>query len=250
MAATPAPTFVDSIDELRKMLDTFEDLPTSSVSIYVDLEGVDLSRHGTVSILQIHLAPQNHTYLVDIHVLQSQAFSITASNGITSLKTILESGTIRKAFFDVRNDSDALFSHFSIYLAGVVDIQLLELAARNYSRKYVSGLSKCVEKDAPMNATERSAWNTTKENGKKLFAPDQKGSYEVFNQRPMTTEIISYCAQDVWVLPKLLSRYQGKLSVAWKGKVEEATRKRIAQSQEPNFNGKGKHMAEGPAEWD
>jgi hypothetical protein len=39
----------------------------------------------------------------------SDAFSTAGTNGQT-LKTILESETIPKVFFDVRNDSDALYS--------------------------------------------------------------------------------------------------------------------------------------------
>ncbi|KAF2094193.1 exonuclease [Rhizodiscina lignyota] len=249
MAETTTSTIVDSVAVIREMLDTFEDLPTSPVSIYVDLEGIELSRNGTVSILQMYILPQDHAYLVDVHSLHSQAFSTTATNGRTSLKTILESDVIPKAFFDVRNDSDALYSHFHIHLAGVEDIQLMELATRTFSRRTLNGLAKCIERDAPMSSAERLAWNTAKEKGKGLFAPERGGRYEVFNERPLAPEIVLYCVQDVRILPKLLSYYQNKLGNAWKERVQEATRDRIIQSHGANFNGKGRHMALAPAGW-
>ncbi|KAF2233247.1 hypothetical protein EV356DRAFT_448649 [Viridothelium virens] len=249
MAELPASTIVDSIAVLGRMLDTFEELPASPVSIYVDLEGIDLSRNGTISILQLYILPQDHTFLVDVHTLQSQAFSTFATNGTTSLKTILESDTIPKAFFDVRNDSDALYSHFSIHLAGIEDIQLMELAARSLSRRTVNGLAKCIERDAPISSTERLAWKATKEKGLNLFAPERGGRYEVFNERPPAPDIVLYCVQDVRILSKLFLLYQSKLDSAWKEKVKEATRDRIILSQGVDYNGQGRHMALAPAGW-
>ncbi|KAL9084958.1 MAG: hypothetical protein Q9165_007824 [Trypethelium subeluteriae] len=249
MAEVPASTMVDSVAVLRRMLDTFEELPASPISIYVDLEGIELSRKGTISILQLYILPQDHTFLVDVHTLQSQAFSATASNETTSLKTILESDTISKAFFDVRNDSDALYSHFGINLAGVEDIQLMELATRSLSRRVVNGLAKLIERDAPISPAEKLAWKATKEKGVKLFAPERGGSYEIFNERPLAPEIVLYCVQDVRILSKLFFHYQNKLDSAWKEKVREATMDRIILSHEVDYNGQGRHMALGPRGW-
>jgi exonuclease 3'-5' domain-containing protein 1 len=59
--------------------------------------------------------------LVDIYTLGDKAFPTIGAGGRT-LKGILESDSIPKVFFDVRNDSDALFSHFQIRLAGIHDL--------------------------------------------------------------------------------------------------------------------------------
>lgn len=48
-----------------------------------------------------------------------------------SLQSILESPKTPKVFFDVRTDSDALFAQFGIKLAGIIDLQLMELASRS-----------------------------------------------------------------------------------------------------------------------
>jgi exonuclease 3'-5' domain-containing protein 1 len=72
-----------------------------------------------------------------------------------TLKGILESDSIPNVFFDIRNDSDALFSHFGISIAAVHDIQLMELATRNFSKRCISGLSKCIERDISLTISER-----------------------------------------------------------------------------------------------
>ncbi|OBT41546.1 hypothetical protein VE00_08661 [Pseudogymnoascus sp. WSF 3629] len=236
---------VDSPEAVAHLVDSLLDLPASPPSIYIDIEGVNLCRLGSISILQILVLPCDKTYLVDVHVLKGDAFTTAGDTGQT-LKDVLESATIPKVFFDVRNDSDALFSHFGVSLACVQDTQLMELATRLYSRKYVNGLSKCIEKDLTMTASEKRQWIEGKGKGKRLFAPELGGSYEVFNVRPLADEIALYCTQDVRLMPKLWKHYFNKLSPAWTRKVEIATRDRIALSHTAGYNGKGPNRALGP----
>ncbi|KAF2189995.1 hypothetical protein K469DRAFT_699583, partial [Zopfia rhizophila CBS 207.26] len=49
------------------------------------------------------------------------------------------------------------------------------------SRKFLNGLTKCVEN------------NLAKEKGERLFKAKHGGLYDVFNQRPIPENIISYC---------------------------------------------------------
>jgi exonuclease 3'-5' domain-containing protein 1 len=239
---------IDTCTAVADLTDALANLPTSPPSLYLDLEGVFLSRHGSVSILQVHVSPNDRTYLIDIHTLGNKAFSTTGASGQT-LKGILESDSIPKVFFDVRNDSDALFSHFGINLAGVQDIQLMELATRTFSRRCVNGLTKCIERDLSLTISEREAWKETKEKGLNLFAPERGGSYEVFNARPLSEDVLLYCIQDVHFMPKLWRHYNSKMTVRWAAKVQQATRERVALSQTAMFNGKGQHMALGPSGW-
>ncbi|KAJ6482467.1 hypothetical protein C8R45DRAFT_1099752 [Mycena sanguinolenta] len=61
-----------------------------------------------------HAASDNDTvWLVDVVVLRADAFDVTGAGGKT-LRSILESRSIKKLFFDVRNDSDALFNLFGV----------------------------------------------------------------------------------------------------------------------------------------
>jgi exonuclease 3'-5' domain-containing protein 1 len=245
---TPPTGLVDTCTAVADLIDAMDNLPTSPPSLYMDLEGVYLSRLGSISILQVHVSPENRTYLIDIHTLGDKAFSTAGASGQT-LKGILESDSIPKIFFDVRNDSDALFSHFRISLAGVEDIQLMELATRTYSRRYVKGLSKCIERDLTLTVSERKAWTETKEKGLDLFAPERGGSYEVFNARPLSKDVMLYCIQDVHFMPKLWRYYSSKMTVGWAAKVRQATKERVALSQTAMYNGKGQYMALGPSGW-
>jgi exonuclease 3'-5' domain-containing protein 1 len=236
---------IDTPDAVAHLVDSLLDLPRNPPSLYMDIEGVNLSRLGSVSILQILVLPCDKTYLVDIHVLKGEAFTTAGATGQT-LKDVLESATIPKVFFDVRNDSDALFSHFNVSLACLQDIQLMELATRTYSKRCVNGLARCIERDLAMTASERRRWTEGKDRGKRLFAPELGGSYEVFNMRPLAEEIALYCTQDVKLMPKLWKHYFNKLSPTWAVKVEIATKDRIALSHTAGYNGKGRHMALGP----
>ncbi|CAG7984198.1 unnamed protein product [Penicillium salamii] len=239
---------VDTCAGVVELIESFANLPVTPPSLYVDLEGINLSRYGTISILQIFVLPKQSTFLIDIHKLRHNAFSYSAPNGIT-LRHVLESPSIPKVFFDVRNDSDALFSHYQIKLSGVHDLQLMELATRSFSRRCVSGLSKCLEKDLPMTASERAKWKYVKDKGRRLFAPECGGSYEVFNTRPLPDEIRQYCAGDVQLLPELWRNYNSKITPRWAARVESEVKNRVWLSQSATFNGKGRHMALAPAHW-
>ncbi|KAL6894956.1 ribonuclease H-like domain-containing protein [Trichoderma evansii] len=230
---------------------TFVDtgLPREPPSIYVDLEGVNLSTHGTISILQLYIHPTKKVYLIDVFVLKEKCFSTPGTTGRLTLRDTLESKTNPKVFFDVRNDSDALYSHFQIKLAGVVDLQLWELAARPFARKFVKGLAKCIEDDAPLSDSEILEFGQTKENGKMLFSPEHGGSYEVFNERPLRQDIQAYCAQDVYLLPDLLKWYTRISDPRWVKGVAEESQFRVTLSQREDYNGKGGHMTLAPYGW-
>lgn len=241
-------SLVNTTDAVSDAVNVLEGLPVAPPSLYVDLEGVDLSRHGTISILQIYVLPLRKTYLIDIFELRERAFNTTTVGGNT-LKRILESASIPKVFFDVRNDSDALYSHYGINLAGVQDLQLMEFVTRGFRGRYVCGLAKCIEKDAPLTVAERNTWKAIKEKGLQLFAPERGGSYEVFNQRPLSQEILSYCLSDVEFLPRLWSLYNGRMNAELKNKVNRGAEERVALSQSPSYNGKGQHKALPPPGW-
>ncbi|CZT53177.1 uncharacterized protein RSE6_14640 [Rhynchosporium secalis] len=201
---------VDTSGTIAILVEALAKLPTIPPSLFLDLEGANLSRHGSPSILQIHVSPAGQTFLIDINTLGNEAFTTPGTSGQT-LKTILESTSIPKVFFDVRNDSDALFSHYGINLACIHDLQLMELASRDFGRKFVSGLAKCIVTDLSLTASERKTCKETKEKGLNFFAPERGGSYEVFNLRPLPEAVSLYCIQDVHFMPRLWKLYNSKL---------------------------------------
>lgn len=155
------------------------------------------------------------------------------------MRSILESERIPKVFFDVRNDSDALFAHFNIHLQGCHDVQLLKAATQPWAKR-LAGLRECLSVDVLKD------WQTVKAKGRKLFSTEDGGSYEVFNVRPLLQDIITYCAQDVVHLPILWSTYTDRLSKSWLKRVEAETAKRVMLSQAESCVPSGDHKVWSP----
>ncbi|KAL3485387.1 ribonuclease H-like domain-containing protein [Aspergillus germanicus] len=262
----PAWQWVSTTEQVAGLVRSLEGLPNDPPSLYIDLEGVNLGRHGTVSILQMYVLPHDRTYLIDIHTLGERAFSSEVTEGgrqsdtdtkkrTTTLKSIFESSTIKKVIFDVRHDSDALHAHFGIRLAGIEDLQLMELGTRGGERTHVKGLSHCIRLNIPFaewkdGQESIDRWLETKEKGRKLFAPEHGGSFEVFNQRPLSEDVLRYCIEDVRLLPILWKVYNGLLTRFWRKMVDEEVENRIRSSQSAKFKGSGWHMTLAPAGWD
>ncbi|KAL4963976.1 uncharacterized protein BDV14DRAFT_201234 [Aspergillus stella-maris] len=249
--ANDEPIIVDTPSAMASLVDSMAiaNHPSTPPSFYFDLEGVNLSRHGSISILQIYHLPLKQVYLVDVHKMGKTAFNIPgAVKSGSTLKSILEDHSIQKVFFDVRNDSDALYAHFNIHLAGIQDIQLHEFVTRpGRGGRFVSGLAKCIDYDAGLSFTERTKGAAIKDKGKRLFAPELGGSYEVFNVRPMHDDIVRYCAQDVRVLPRLWATYDRRvIDASLMRKVEDAVSERIDVCFEIGYTGKGRDRALAP----
>lgn len=154
--------------------------------ILFDLEGVDLLRNGVISLMQILVPPSPVAHLVDVHTLQKEVFDAAWSGGQT-LRTIFGFKDYAKFFFDVRNDSDALYSHFQISLNGAIDLQLLEYASCPRKGKVIKGLANCVAEDADLSWPSTHRWQATKNARQSLFASEKGGRYELFLERPLLT---------------------------------------------------------------
>ena len=217
--------------------------------MFLDLEGVRLGRHGFVSIISLLVNPQNTVYLIDLVSLGGTAFS--CPNGCaTSLKAILESSAIPKVVFDVRDDSNALFSECQISVAGIEDLKLMQLACRRGPKTFVAGLAECINEDITISAVQKSEWRRGKENVTRLIDPGKRGRYEVFSERPLHPDILQYCAKDVELFPKLYSQYDTKLRLPgekfWRVQVQKATAEWIKHSQDLGYDGQAKDKVRGP----
>nr|KAK5449237.1 hypothetical protein LTR18_002326 [Exophiala xenobiotica] len=219
---------VATVDLVRNLIEVIEDGHPQPPILFIDLEGVNLSRHGSIAIMQVLIPPDRKAYLVDIHILKARAFETSSTRGLT-LKTILES----RQFPKIRLDS-------------AIDSQLLEFATRRVRGKFVKGLTKCISEDNTLSWTQSHQWREDKEAGRKSFAPERRGRYEVFLQRPLPPEIVLYCTQDVLYMPRLLLSYARRLQPGLAFQIQSETVNRILLSQSPHFNGEGKHMAIGP----
>ena len=240
---------IDTEAGMQDFVESLSDLPTIPPSLYIDIEGVNLCRHGMISIIQVYVLPHDRTYLIDVFTLRDNAFVHMPSKKGTTFKDILESSDIPKVIFDVRTDSDALYGLYNIHLSGAQDLQLMELATRPGRREFVSGLQNCIRNDASLTYEERTKWANSKQTGRSLFAPECGGSYEVFNERPIQERIIQYCAQDVQFLPMLWKVYDSKLRWPWHERVKRETASRIHCSKSPDYVSKGRHLALAPPDW-
>ena len=238
-------TIVDTEPAVVALLDSLANLPTQPPSLYLDIEGVNLSRHGSISILQLLVSPRKQIFLIDVFALKEAAFNTPNRSG-TNLRSILESADVPKVFFDVRNDSDALFSLFHVSMRGIQDVQLLEVATRSFSKDKVVGLAACITKDAQLTRKACAAWKATKDKGRSRFSPERGGSYEVLNVRPMQQDIVDYCTQDVVYLPLLWKVYTGKISPKWMRKVQVETCERIVASQKASYEPHGRDKTLSP----
>ncbi|KAL6900428.1 hypothetical protein GGI43DRAFT_48876 [Trichoderma evansii] len=217
---------VDSIPGVKALLDILATInispaPLDAPCLYFDVEGTNLGRNGTIAIISLFVLPNASTYIIDIYTLGSAAFTTKGRREYT-LRSILESPNISKVFFDVRNDSDALFRLFGISLAGVQDLQLMELAANIdslYPRRYVSGLSKCIEKDLSATQELKGEWLKAK----------------------------AVHLAELWKVYATKICKPGE-SGFWRYMVRKSTMERVELSQSETYNSQERENAKGP--WD
>ncbi|KAL8651411.1 MAG: hypothetical protein Q9226_004718 [Calogaya cf. arnoldii] len=198
--------------------------PTTMPQLYVDAEGISLSRSGELSILIIHIETANvsHTYLLHLHVLGAVTFAITTSNGLHTLRSLLSDNRIPKVLFDCRMDSDALFGQFGVLLGGVIDLQLMSLATRNGGSRHLPSLGVCLKDDLDIPAGEQTWVDAAKSAGQKLWRPRCGGSMERFNDDPLHEDIVRYCVADAAYLPRLYENYNNDVAIG--GSVNLGTR--------------------------
>ncbi|KAI6789200.1 hypothetical protein KC360_g5428 [Hortaea werneckii] len=190
-------TIVDTKFVVVSMLEALAPTKRTSNSVSVDMEGVNLSRHGSISLMQILVPESKDICIVDIHTLGAQAFVIPGHQDNT-LKSVLEGSEIQKYFFDVRNDADAFFWKW-------LQEQVRSMFCVDWPP------AACVEQEQVLTDGAVSSWKKTKEDGTKLFDPNLGGSYEVFNVRPLPQCLVDYCVGDVQHLPALSDNYRCRL---------------------------------------
>lgn len=207
---------------------------SSEPEIAVDIEGVNLCRTGQVSLIQV-AAPGGVVYLFDIATLGQAAFD---SGG---LGAVLERPTVLKVIFDGRADNDALWHLHRVRMRQVFDLQILfALKFSNAGDRYVKGLQHCLDQPGVVPFHERHQMRTLKEDGKRLFAPECGGSYEVWKSRPLSSTLVSYAATDVKYLLSM-KRLWGSASL--NPTVQQLTEERIQKAVSSHLPAKGPHMA-------
>lgn len=231
--------------------------------LFIDAEGIGLSRQGELSILIVHLetAEYSHTYLLHVHVLKYAAFNTFSSDGHHSLRTILQDNRIPKVLFDCRMDSDALFGQYGVLLCGVIDLQLMCLASRYGGGQRLPGLESCLLNDLNISSEEQERVAQAKSRGQQLWHPKHGGSTERFNDYPLHPIIVQYCVVDTAYLPQLFKTYNsaigGRVSLSvvdrlwgkesrrelapgvysWECSILAESKRRVERALDPGFTG-------------
>ncbi|KAH8742804.1 ribonuclease H-like domain-containing protein [Diaporthe sp. PMI_573] len=233
--STSAATLISTTAELKAYVSS---IPPSS-TLYLDLEGKSLCRHGTISLMTILPHPEGVLRLVDVLSLGESAFTTTSKDG-KSLKSIFEDPGIPKCFWDLRNDADALWALYKVGLAGVIDIQLLENASRIGDKTYLCGLEKAIRLDMKLGFTELNRWTSSKREIKSLM------SANVFTIRPVEAKTVQYCTDDVIYLPALHDFYLRRISSDWLAKAEEESTRRVDEAHAPTYEPQSATKTLGP----
>ncbi|KAK5102658.1 hypothetical protein LTS08_003458 [Lithohypha guttulata] len=235
---------IDTVDLLHLALTKLASNLRDSTILYCDIEGQNLGRNGTLDLLQLYALSLEQAFVFDVFALGEAVF-LTTMNSI-SLKSILESNVIIKVFFDVRNDSDALFKHFGIQLQGVVDLQLMEYYQPGRYGTYLLGLQACIERDCALPADAMEIWRSEKSAMHARFDETRGDAQSLFQKRPLPDELIKYSANDVMHLPALYRAYRVPLRHRLWQMVETQSRARIEDSQRPEYNPQDRNKRKGP----
>ena len=236
--STPRPVLVSSVPALKTFLSSI----SPSSTLYLDFEGNKLSRHGSLSLITILVHPQGEVHLIDVLALGNSTFTTSSSNKNKTLKSIFEDPDTPKCFWDVRNDADALWALYGVDLAGVTDVQLLENASRTENKTYVRGLDKCVQCDLKLGFMDLNRWLRTKRDLSRLLS-----TTNAFSARPIDTQTLEYCANDVIHLPKLHATYLERIGGGnWLAKVMDESARRVAEAYAPAYDPQGPSKKLGP----
>jgi exonuclease 3'-5' domain-containing protein 1 len=224
---------IDSEEKVRQAVTQL----LSHRSIAVDLEGVNLSRAGTISLIQIAPAEEKEVYLFDITTLKERVF-------FAGLFRLLTEKTVQKVFFDVRGDCDALFHQYHFVPSPIVDCQIAMMCApRRRESTYVTGLKKAFKFSKALSLETKDNLELIKEDGLRYFAPECGGTREAWDQRPLSRELLVYASVDVWYLNIIYHEYfrESRLSLA---ELQKLTKNRIMRVVCSEQELKGPQMAE------
>ena len=153
--------------------DALADAFRGETLVVLDAEGVDLSRCGKISIVQI--ATRKECFLIDV---LDKARDDPLVNW---LRGVLEDEAVTKIIHDCRMDSDALFHLLGIRLAGVYDTTCWNTAITDNENQNLNtvlannGIKPNVLRDGNVYATNPAFWAT----------------------RPLTPKMIEWAAGDV-----------------------------------------------------
>ncbi|CAG8981233.1 hypothetical protein HYALB_00003831 [Hymenoscyphus albidus] len=239
-------TWVESEEDYKKFLTYLHEIKRNVIELALDcVASRGLSRRGNVTHLTISVQSLDHTWVLCHTKLPLNFFDIADESSGKILRSILEDPEIQQLWFDVRSDSDALFGIYEIRLGHVIDVQLMEVAARYGLERMRSGLAslkECVSNRGHkfLSHTTCQEWLYNKRKGREFF---QQYGYEILEDDPLPSTAKEYTAGDTFILFGLYKEYKKDnifigeaLKVDLGALVKEYSEKRVEYSQDSEYN--------------
>ena len=182
---------VDTLVSSLADLDDFSVALRDKAVVTLDIEGVELSRLGTIELISIGIELEGNlvrTFIFDASSASSGSSIYMAQ--IAALKQILESPDVVKIIHDCKQDSDALLAHLCIQLVNVFDTVVWN-AVLNKSEELMNLNNTLVAFECAINENRDASKNIYKDNP------------NFWATRPVTAHMIAYAAGDVSVLFEL-----------------------------------------------
>ncbi|MCJ1312809.1 hypothetical protein MMC25_006485 [Agyrium rufum] len=236
---------IDTEGGLRSVLRKLYRHPNDPPSFYMDAQGHKLGRTGTLDILQIYILPLQETLVVDIYTLQRKAFNVVWQG--YSLKSFLQSATVTKVVFDVRNVADALLSHYEVSLNGVIDLQMMEYYCPKRTGNFLRGLGKCITDHSSLPLPDINEWSLNKDKVLQGYKDADDTQRRLFQRRPMSKALLTCLMGNVVHLPLLFTVYRNRLAARDWDLVKIESQKRSKLSQSPNYDPEGLDHFFGPS---
>lgn len=202
--------------------------------------------------INLYLPKQNEAFILDIDLLGDTALRIAGKrHGQRDLASILQDHRIKKAIFDCRSDSDALYAHHEIILDGIMDLQLIENATCKTKKtaQRLASLTACIGR-LNIQKSARAQVLSIKEQGKAAMK-----SGNPFHERPLSKLMIDYSIGDLILMPALYGYFTTRpgWNEQWMAREQHATAARLEMSRATEFRDLVKagsiSMIDAPEEW-
>jgi len=176
-------SLISSLEELEQ----FSSAVCDKSIVTLDIEGVELSRVGTIELISIGVEHEGTIQSFIMDASEAVRFSELHAAQVLVLKKLLENPDVVKIIHDCRQDSDALSAHLGIQLTNVFDTVVWNAAISKDS--VFMNLNKTLEAfGCTTNENRDSTTNIYKDNP------------NFWATRPVTSHMLAYAGGDVSVL--------------------------------------------------
>ena len=224
---------IDTEEAVRRVTG---ELLAAGTPVAIDFEGRDLCRAGKLDLMQV--SNGTRTWLIDVTTLGETAFSAGA-------RELLESKTVLKVGYDGRADADALWHLHKTMLTNFYDVQVASCKRQDQTEgrrdRVVHGLGRAMDAFLRGDRARQAAMSVVKDAGRKLFAPELGGSYDVWAERPLSETLIKYAGNDVALLLEMREAWERYSPTDIN--VNNTSRERIRKAVHGPRPAKGRQMA-------